>query len=108
MQDQEKFYSRLPSPLKDASYVAMAQVIRDARLKPTAPVTDAQIVEIGVVDSLQLEPDVWADTANMDAPKADLALRRRDCEIWIRLQEAVLKLTEDRAGAFVRYQFAHA
>ncbi|MDR6890969.1 hypothetical protein J2X67_005517 [Variovorax sp. 3319] len=108
VQDQAKLYSRFSPALEDAGYVAMAQVIRDARLQPMAAVTDAQIDETGVIDSLQLEPDVWADVANMDAPKADLALRRRDCEIWLRLQEAVLKLTEDRAGAFVRYQFAHA
>ncbi len=106
LQSQVKIYSRFTPALKDATYAAMAQVMRDARLSPMAPVTDAQMTEMGVVDSLQLHPDLWIDVADLDTPKDTLALRRRDCEVWLTLHTAVLKLSEDSAGAFVRYQYS--
>ncbi|WP_431113254.1 hypothetical protein [Variovorax paradoxus] len=103
VQYQAETYSRFTPALKEAAYAAMAQVIRDARLEPMTPVTDAEIIEIGFVDSPQLSPELWIDVGNLHTPKATLALRRRDCEVWLALYAAVFKLPEDRAGAFVRY-----
>lgn len=100
-------FADIPASMMQADLLALAEVLRTARLQPQAIPTEDEFA-VAAVPAQQFFVENAVELQKISEAKVGVVARRRACEITINLYKELFKLPPAQAGITMRYLISGA